>query len=108
MTKASTLFDVISFAGSMTLEELRARTSYSQDGLGQELSALLRNGRIEISPSGIGGPEDRVLNEIQAASHSKDAVESLPRILNAALSDERTSAAIMIIPTTQGYKFANS
>jgi predicted transcriptional regulator len=102
----SSLFNLISRAGSMSVGELAARTSIEPFGLGQELAEMVRSGQVSLSrenPSSAGS----------TALHFVDSARSLPKeelakALTEVVGDSSLAETVTIVPTTQGYRSAIS
>jgi predicted transcriptional regulator len=104
----SSLFNLISRAGSMTLSELRARTSSDPYGLSQELATMLQAGRISLSSFGEASEQNSQIAELTSAKRPASSLGSLAEAIATVLRDDASAETVTVFPTTQGYKSAIS
>jgi hypothetical protein len=100
---ASSLFNLISRAGSMSLRELAARSSADSSWLGQELAEMVRSGQVSLSTTSAKAAE---LGSLKGARDLPN--EELAKVLASAFSDNSLAEAVTIVPTIQGYRSAIS
>ncbi len=95
------LFGLISRAGALSLDELRARSAVGETALVHEIAAMLGEGVVELaadpgSPAETGEPEGFRLRG--------QNVETIEIKLQSAFSDESKAEATVIRPTTRGFR----
>jgi hypothetical protein len=101
----SSLFNLISKAGSMSLGELAARTSADSRGLGQELAEMVQSGRVSLLVEDSRSQQ----SELDFLKNVGDLPnDKLATALAHVFSEGSLAEAVTIIPTTQGYRFAIS
>jgi len=108
MPIGSSLFNLISRAGSMTLSELNARTSSDFYGLGHELASMLQKGTVVLSAEGEMNFGKWSIKDLNSGRLSAESPGDVADALTAALSDEVVARNVTVFPTTQGYRSAIS
>lgn len=111
---SSSLFDLISLAGSASLDELRARSSVDDVTLANTVASMVASGTVALSikpelkadPAfqGVvvhlfGKPTGGELKE--AGAMNRDALKAA---IQTALQNEDTAAFITATPTSKGFK----
>jgi len=111
----SSLFNLISRAGSMTLGELQVRSPTDNTTLSQELAQLVQTKRVDVSKSDLsytpGGSAEAVgavtataVLHAAAPTTGNSGTEDLAKAIEAALGDWSTAESIKVTPTTQGFR----
>ena len=123
---SSSLFGLISLAGSASLGELRARSSGDARSLAQQLAGLLRDGSVALTASEDFTLKDRLADRDQKADRDPNFYEVMGLIqaptsgalnelvrthedvftkaIQTALSDDAFATSITVSPTSRGFR----
>jgi hypothetical protein len=126
----SPLFNLISKAGSASLGELNARSSFVPNTLALEIVKMLRNGDVTLSFDADSKPQDVPAMEIAAFREAAAQSPALGQVIGLietpkklvdlaetdsklfvegiefALNDDRAARAINVNPTSKGFRFS--
>lgn len=119
------LFALISRAGRMSLDELRARSPVEPTALAREIVSMIRDGVVALSPNSEVSQEETsppilepaditIFREIQnldeASQRSfiakEDNYDRVIKVLTAALADDQAAYSVMVSPTSRGFKIS--
>jgi hypothetical protein len=119
------LFALISRAGRMSLDELRARSSVETIALGREIVSMIREGVVTLSPNPEISQEETsppmlapaditIFREIQNLDEASqrsfittdDNYDRVIKALTAALADDQAAYSVMVSPTSRGFKIS--
>ncbi len=116
---SSSLFGLISLAGSASLGELRARGSTDAVTMAHEIVEMLRRGAVQLSENADFSPSldaKAVLNGvIQEANQIKNGtgsttqesqISSLVAKLESVMNNEETAQSIIVDPTSRGFRLS--
>jgi hypothetical protein len=119
------LFALISRAGRMSLDELRARSSVETIALGREIVSMIREGVVTLSPNPEISQEETsppmlapaditIFREIQNLVDASQRrfittdgnYDRVIKALTAALADDQAAYSVMVSPTSRGFKIS--
>lgn len=104
------LFGLISRAGELSLDELRARSAVGEAALAHHIAAMLGEGVVELtadrgSPAETGGPEARQSGQHRLIGRLRGQdVAAIETALQSAFIDGGEAEAVVIRPTTRGFR----
>lgn len=88
------LFGLISRAGALSLDELRARSAVGEAALARDIAAMLGEGVVEVASG-----QPRLAARLRGRN-----VAAIETALQSAFVDEGEADDIVIRPTTRGFR----